>query len=170
MLTFLTSVTYISLRMRSVIICISTENTDLRQTILRMRKAKFCRCLSEIMDTLITIYKHVCTHVWDVDYRGFFPTYATNMCVFQVEPQTGNKASTFAHSTSAVASSTYSTTDVTTFTEPSDRTTTSSAGIANITIDCPANEMKKTIARHIACGVAGLSKLRCNGSKVDHPP
>ena len=29
--------------------------------------------------------------------------------------------------------------------------------------------MKKTLARHIACGVAELSKLRCNGCEIDHP-
>ena len=33
----------------------------------------------------------------------------------------------------------------------------------------PANEMKKTLAHHIACGVAELSKLRCNGCEIDHP-
>ena len=27
----------------------------------------------------------------------------------------------------------------------------------------------KTLARHIACGVADLSKLRCNGCEIDHP-
>ena len=31
------------------------------------------------------------------------------------------------------------------------------------------NEMKNTLARHIACGVAELSKLRCNGCEIDHP-
>ena len=35
--------------------------------------------------------------------------------------------------------------------------------------DSPINEMKKTLARHIACGVADLSKLRCNGSEINHP-
>ena len=39
----------------------------------------------------------------------------------------------------------------------------------NITIDYPVNEVKKTLARHIACGVAELSKLRCNGCEIDHP-
>ena len=29
--------------------------------------------------------------------------------------------------------------------------------------------MMKTLARHIACGVAELWKLRCNGSEIDHP-
>ena len=27
--------------------------------------------------------------------------------------------------------------------------------------------MKKTLARHMACGVADLSKLRCNGCEID---
>ena len=31
------------------------------------------------------------------------------------------------------------------------------------------SEMKKTLARHIACGVAELSKLRCYGCEIDHP-
>ena len=39
----------------------------------------------------------------------------------------------------------------------------------NITTDYPVNEMKKTLARHIACGVAELSKLRCNVCEIDHP-
>ena len=38
-----------------------------------------------------------------------------------------------------------------------------------IPIDYPVNKMKKTLARHIACGVAELSKLRCNGCEIDHP-
>ena len=29
--------------------------------------------------------------------------------------------------------------------------------------------MKKTLAGHIACGVAVLLKLRCNGCEIDHP-
>ena len=29
--------------------------------------------------------------------------------------------------------------------------------------------MKKTLARHIVCGVAELSKLRCNGCEIDNP-
>ena len=39
----------------------------------------------------------------------------------------------------------------------------------NITIDYPVNEMKKTLAHQIACGVAELSKLRCHDCKIDHP-
>ena len=54
-------------------------------------------------------------------------------------------------------------------TEPSDCATTTSVYKVNITIDYPVNEMKKTLARHIACGVAELSKLRCNGCEIDHP-
>ena len=38
-----------------------------------------------------------------------------------------------------------------------------------IPIDYPVNEMKKTLARHIACGAAELSKLRCNCCEIDHP-
>ena len=90
--------------------------------------------------------------------------------LFQAELQTGDEPSTCVRSTSPVPSSSYPTTDVTT--EPSDcatATTTSSACKVNITIDYPANEMKKTCARHIACGVAELSKLRCYGSEKDHP-
>ena len=48
-------------------------------------------------------------------------------------------------------------------------TTTSSACKVNITIDYPVNEMKKTLVRHIACGVAELSKQRCYGCEKDHP-
>ena len=93
--------------------------------------------------------------------------------LFQAELQTGDEASTCARSTSPVPSSSNSTTDVTT--EPSDGATTttiySSVCKLNnmIPIDYPVNEMKKTLARHIACGVAELSKLRCNGCEIDHP-
>ena len=38
-----------------------------------------------------------------------------------------------------------------------------------IAVDYPVNEMKKTLARHIASGVAELSKLRCYGCEIDHP-
>ena len=44
-----------------------------------------------------------------------------------------------------------------------------SACKVNITIDYPVNEMKKTLARHIACGVEDLSKLRCNGCEKNRP-
>ena len=81
--------------------------------------------------------------------------------VFQTEPQIGDEMSTCTRSTSAVASSAYSTTDVTPCTDPSDRTTTS-ACMASITIDYPVNEVKKTLARHIACCVADLSKPRAS--------
>ena len=47
--------------------------------------------------------------------------------------------------------------------------TTTSACNVNITIDYPGNEMKKTLASHIAYGVAELSKLRCYGCEIDHP-
>ena len=91
--------------------------------------------------------------------------------LFQAELQNGDEASTCARSTSPVPSSSNSATDVTT--EPSDgtttTTTTTSACKANITVDYPVNEMKKTLARHIACGVAELSKLRCYGCEIDHP-
>ena len=87
--------------------------------------------------------------------------------LFQTELQTGDEASTCARSTSPVPSSSYSTTDVTT--EPSDCATATSACKANITIDYPVNEMKKTVTRDIACGVAEVSKLRCNGCEIDHP-
>ena len=61
--------------------------------------------------------------------------------------------------------------DVTTDTSDCATTTTStsSACKVNITIDYPVNEIKKTLARHIACGVAELSKLRCYGCGIDHP-
>ena len=90
-------------------------------------------------------------------------------CVlFQAELQTSDEASTCARSTSPVPSSSNSSTDVTT--EPSDgTTTTTSACKANITIDYPVNAMKKTFARHIACGVDELTKLRCYGCEKDHP-
>ena len=93
--------------------------------------------------------------------------------LFQAELQNGDEASTCPRSTSPVPSSSNSATDVTT--EPSDgtttttTTTTTSACKANITVDYPVNEMKKTLARHIACGVAELSKLRCYGCEIDHP-
>jgi len=90
--------------------------------------------------------------------------------LFQAKLQTGDEASTCVHSISPVPSSSYPTTDVTT--EPSDGATTtnpSSVCKVNIIIDYPVNEMKKTLARHIACGVAELSKLRCNGCEIDHP-
>ena len=92
-------------------------------------------------------------------------------CVlYQDELQT--QASTCVRSTSPVPSSSYSTTDVTT--ELSDcattaSTTSSSVCKLNMTIDYPVNEMKKTLARHIACGVAEVSKLCCNGCEIDHP-
>ena len=94
-------------------------------------------------------------------------------CVlFQAQLQTGDEALTCARSTSLVPSSSNSATDVTT--EPSDdttttTTTTTSACKANITVDYPVNEMKKTLARHIASGVAELSNLRCYGCEIDHP-
>ena len=54
--------------------------------------------------------------------------------------------------------------------QPSDcATTTSSACKVNSTIDYPVNEMKKTLARYIACGVDELTKLRCYGCEKDHP-
>ena len=78
--------------------------------------------------------------------------------VFQVVPQTGDEVSTCPHSTSAVTSSAYSTTDVTTSTEHSDyKITSSSACYANIIIDYPVNEMKTTLARHMTCGVCRRS-------------
>ena len=90
--------------------------------------------------------------------------------LFQAELQNGDEASTCARSRSPVPSSSNSATDVTT--EPSDgtttTTTTTSACKANITVDYPVNETKKTLARHIACGVAELSKLRCYGCEIDH--
>ena len=91
-------------------------------------------------------------------------------CVlFQAKLQTGDKASTCARSTSPVPSSSNSATYVTT--EPSESTTntTTSACKANITIDYSVNAMKKTLARHIACGVDELTKLRCYGCEKDHP-
>ena len=92
--------------------------------------------------------------------------------LFQAELQTGDEASTCARSTSPVPSSSNSTTYVTT--EPSDGATTTTiysyvCKLDMIPIDYPVNEMKKTLARHIACGVAELSKLRCNGCEIDHP-
>ena len=66
----------------------------------------------------------------------------------------------------AVASSAYSTT------EPSDcasTTSSSSACKTNITIDYLVNEMKKTLAPHIACSIADLSKLPCNDCEIDDP-
>ena len=88
--------------------------------------------------------------------------------LFQVKLQTGDEASTCARSTSHVPSSSNSATDVTT--EPSDGTTTTTyACKANIAIDYPVNAMKKTFARHIACGVDELTKLRCYGCEKDHP-
>ena len=94
-------------------------------------------------------------------------------CVlFQAQIQTGDEASTCVRSTSPVPSSSNSTTDVTT--EQSDGATTtiiysSVCNLNMIPIDYLVNEMKKTFARHIACGVAELSKLRCNGCEIDHP-
>ena len=89
--------------------------------------------------------------------------------LFQPEPQAGDEDSTCIRSTSPVPSSSYPTTYVTT--EPSDCATNtfSSTCKVNITIDYPVNEMKKTVARHIACGFADLSKLRCNVCEIDHP-
>ena len=101
-------------------------------------------------------------------------TYCMRACVlFQAELQTGDEASTCARSTSPVpSSSNNSTTDITM--EPSDgaSTTTIYSSLCTlnmIQIDYPVNEMKKMLARHIACGVAELSKLRCNGCEIDHP-
>ena len=91
-------------------------------------------------------------------------------CVlFQAKLQTGDEASTCARSTSPVPNSSNSATYVTT--EPSDgtTTTTTSACKANITINYSVNAMKKTLARHIACGVDELTKLRCYGCEKDHP-
>ena len=75
---------------------------------------------------------------------------SVRMYVFQVEPPTDDEATTSARSTSDVSSSAYST-EVTTSTDPSDRTTTSPCK-ANITIDHPANEMKKRllVTLHVA--------------------
>ena len=90
--------------------------------------------------------------------------------LFQAKLQTGDEALTCARSTSPVPSSSNSATYVTT--EPSDgtTTTTTSACKANITIDYSVNAMKKTLARHIACGVDELTKLRCYGfDEKDHP-
>ena len=87
--------------------------------------------------------------------------------LFQAELHTVDEPSTCARSTSPVPSSSYFTTDVTT--DPSDCATTTSACKANITIDYLVIEIKKTLARHIACGVAELSKLRCYGCEIDHP-
>ena len=93
--------------------------------------------------------------------------------LFQAELQTGDETSTCARSMSPVPSSSNSTADVTT--EPSDGATTTTTIYSSvcklnmIPIDYPVNEMKKTLARHIACGVAELSKLRCNGCEIDHP-
>ena len=90
--------------------------------------------------------------------------------LFHAELQTGDEASTCVRYTSAVPNSSHSTTYVTT--EPSDcATTTTNYSVykVNTTIDYPVNEMKKTLACHIACGVAELSKLRCNGCEIDHP-
>ena len=94
-------------------------------------------------------------------------------CVlFQTQLQTGDEASTCVRSTSPVPSSSNSTTDVTM--EPSDGATTTTiyssvCKLNMIPIYYPVNEMKKTLARHIACGVTERSKLRCNGCEIDHP-
>ena len=81
-------------------------------------------------------------------------------CVlFQAKLQTGDEASTCVRSTTPVPSSS----------DCATTTTTTSTCKVNITIDYPVNQMKKTLARHIARGVAGLSKLRCYGCEIDHP-
>ena len=78
-------------------------------------------------------------------------------CVlFQAKLQTGDEASTCVRSTTPVPSSSDCT------------TTTTSTCKVNITIDYPVNQMK-TLARHIARGVADLSKLRCYGCEIDYP-
>ena len=117
--------------------------------------------------------------------------------LYQAEPQTGDEASTYARSTSAFANSSYCTTHFTTSTEPPDCATTTTTTTTNnsnnnnnnnnnnsnntsssvcvcvckvnITVKYPVNEMKKTLARHIAFGVSDLSKLRCNRCEIDHP-
>ena len=40
--------------------------------------------------------------------------------------------------------------------------------LVTITIDYTVNEINKMLARHIARGFADLSKLCCNGWKIDH--
>ena len=88
--------------------------------------------------------------------------------LFRAELETGDEASTSVRSTPSLLSSLNSTTHITT--EPSDcATTTSSACKVNITIDYPVNEMKRMLARHIACGVDEATKLRCYGCEKDHP-
>ena len=88
--------------------------------------------------------------------------------LFHAELQTSDEGSTCVRSTSPVPCSSYPTPHVTT--EPFDCATTTSSGCkVNITIDYLGNQMKKTLARHIACGVAELSKLRCYGCEKGHP-